>query len=301
MKKFTLNETDLRYMIHRAINEIISLEGEGEVQYPSDRYYFDSGWDRDKYKDNPFTAEGPVGKGFEKFVSELQNYVQQKMETPNRYDEYVQRAQERLDEYLEMQKADFERLMRKNPEWAERVVNRNQKRPQIYTWIPGTAERITIDIPEYLHSFQKSYKKYKAEDYEKLVGDLEGAKRGREKEEKYRMSDLRIEIDMPAESEGSGSFGRKTWRDYGQIAPPTKTVRIDPENVEASAAKAWDIFNEYASQTKEVIGWWAWQWSTFPPTIKPILTPEVGKIISDVHDDINRFYSSYGPGDYVGD
>ena len=53
MKKFTLNETDLRYMIHRAINEIISLEGEGEVQYPSDRYYFDSGWDRDKYKDNP--------------------------------------------------------------------------------------------------------------------------------------------------------------------------------------------------------------------------------------------------------
>lgn len=300
MKKFTLNETDLRYMIHRTINEIMSLEGDGETQYPSDRYYFDSGWDRNKYKDNPFTAEGPVGKGFEKFVSELQNYVQQKMETPNRYDEYIQRAQEKLDEFLEMQKADFERLMRKNPEWAENIANRNRKKPQTYTWIPGTSERITIDIPEYLHSFQKSYKKYRAEDYEKLVGALEGAKHSREYEEKYRSSGLKIVVEMPGESEGD-SLSRKTWRDMAQIAPPAKAVRIDPENVEAAAAEAWDIFNEYASQNKEVIGWWAWQWSTFPPTIKPILTPEVGKIISDVHDDINRFYSSYGPGDYVGD
>jgi hypothetical protein len=300
MKKFTLNETDLRYMIHRAINEIISLEGEGEDQYPSDRYYFDSGWDRNKYKDNPFTAEGPVGKGFEKFVSELQDYVQQKMETPNRYDEYIRRCQERLDEYLEMQKADFERLTRKNPEWAERIVRRNQEKSQTYTWLPGTAERITIAIPEYLHSFQKNYKKYKAEDYEKLVGGLEAAKRDREREEKYRSSGLRIVVEMPGESEGN-SLSRRTWRDMAQIQPPAKAVRIDPENIEASAAEAWDIFNEYASQTKEVIGWWAWQWSTFPPTIKPILTPEVGKIISDTHDDISRFYSSYGPGDYVGD
>ena len=287
-------------MIHRAINEIISLEGEGEDQYPSDRYYFGSGWDKSKYNDNPFTAEGPVGKGFEKFVSELQNYVQQQMETPNRHDEYVQKAQERLDEYLEMQKADFERLARKNPEWAELIVKRNQKKPQTYIWLSGTAGRITIDIPEYLHSFQKNYKKYNAEDYEKIVGDLESAKRGREREEKYRSSGLKIVVEMPGESEGN-SLSRRTWRDMGQIAPPAKAVRIDPENVEASAAEAWDIFNEYASQTKEVIGWWAWQWSTFPPTIRPILTPEVGKIISDVHDDISRFYSSYRPGDYVGD
>ena len=126
----------------------------------------------------------------------------------------------------------------------------------------------------------------------------------REKYEKskdsFLLRDFKIIVEMPCERNTVGPFERG-WRDYAQVAPPKKTVKVDPENFEEGIREAWDIFNEYASRTPEVIGWWAWQWSSFPPTLKPILTPKVGKLISGEEDNIRSFYSSYKPGDYVGD
>lgn len=303
MKKITLNEADLRYMIHKAINEVMSLEGEDETQYPSDRYYYGSGWDKSKYDDNPFTAEGPVGKGFEAFAKELKAYIEEKVSKPLPEERYLQSEQERLEEYLAMQKADFERIARKNPEVAARIESRNREKGSIRVWIydMGVEDSPVVEVPPYLHSFRKNYKEYKREDFEKLVAGVERAKESL-KRAQNRRNNMIIAIDMPREEGKNGDlFGRSRWSDFAQLAPKQKAVRIDLNDIEGSAAKAWDIFNEYASQTKEVIGWWAWQWSTFPPTIKPILAPEVGKIISGEEDNIRRFYSSYRSGDYVGD
>ena len=87
---------------------------------------------------------------------------------------------------------------------------------------------------------------------------------------------------------------------FGGFKPNGETFPIDPDNIEDAAKKAWDAFNEYARRTPEVIGWHLWSWSTFEPTLKPILTPEVGKEISDESDKIAAYYGGPG-GHWTGD
>ena len=104
---------------------------------------------------------------------------------------------------------------------------------------------------------------------------------------------------MPTGTQNKDSmWANYGWRRYAQSGPNTAEISIDPENIEASAEEAWSIFADYAERTPEVIGWFVWQWSTFPVTLKPILTPEVGEIIMDENDKIQRFYDSLS---YKGD
>ena len=103
---------------------------------------------------------------------------------------------------------------------------------------------------------------------------------------------LNMSVVMPSED------GHHSWRDYVQFAAPKKRFQIDPENVEGSAKQAWNTFNDYASNVDGVIGWYLWHNRPFDLELRPILTPEIGEMIDDEGDNIQRFYDSLG---YKGD
>lgn len=102
---------------------------------------------------------------------------------------------------------------------------------------------------------------------------------------------MKIRVEMP-NGDKDPFWGDSGWRRYANTKCKGETIPIDPENIEEAAKKAWDIFNEYASRTPEVVGWHLWSWSTFEPTLKPILNPEAGTEISDEGQRISDFYSS---------
>lgn len=278
-KMIRLNESDLKHMVRRVVNEILSMEGgEDSAQYPGDRYYYDGGFANGDQRpakansDNPFTAEGAVGENYDEFVSQIQEYVDKKMEE---YESRKGRAQRAFDNFLKGAEERHGRLSRKTQKShelknRERNMGRGTNHPEFLR--PGGTDQT-------YHDMLKAKIESEAED-----------------NKNWLQNELRIEIEMPnGESRPSG------WKEYVQVAPPTKAVWIDPDNVEEACRKAWQLFNDYASRTDGVVGWWLWQWSTFKPTMKPILSPEIGKIMQDEDDAIGRFYASYGPGDYVGD
>ena len=283
-KIFKLNETDLRRMVHSVINEIMSMEGEGEQpQYEGDRYYFDAGFGNGNerpYKadnDNPFTAEGAVGQNYEEFVSQLQEYVNQKLQE---FESRKGRIQKAFDNWLAIAKERHGKFTRPTQQKHERQVKWDNERR-------GTS------YPDFLKPGGFDYSMH-----DRYLKDIE---REEEDNKKWLANELRIDVDMPDGNKEPGAvFGRK-WGDFAQIAPKRKTFQIDPNNVEEAAQQAWNLFNEYASRVKEVVGWWMWQWSTFNPAIKPILTPEVGAEIEHVADEIRDYYASKRSGEYCGD
>lgn len=105
-------------------------------------------------------------------------------------------------------------------------------------------------------------------------------------------NELKIAIEMP-----KGEDGWKRYA-YTKIDSEVVKIQINPENVEESVRKAWSIFNTYAKNTPEVIGWYLWKWSEFPPTIWPILKPEIGQEITGEGDKIRDYYDK---SKYTGD
>ena len=273
MKKIRLNESDLRYMVRKAINEVLAYEGEEEPAH--DKYYFRCGWDASYGGSNKLSGEGPVGENYEVFLSAIQEYVTKKME------EFASRkgmSQRAMDAWLKRAQEIHGRYTPKTQRSHEmRVRGDNKARGKNY--------------PEYLRPGGSDY--YRYDEYlDDIEHEVENNKRWLERE-------LCITVEMPTGEKDPNNFWvRGGWKDYANSAPKAVTVNIDPENIEEAVQKAWDAFNAYAEKTPEVIGWFLWSWSTFTPTLKPILTPEVGKEIEDESDKIQRFYDSLS---YKGD
>lgn len=267
-KMIRLNESDLRHMVRRVVNEILSMEGD---EAGHDKYYFRCGWSNDS--SNRFDVEGAVGENYEGFVKALQEYVVKKTDE---YEKKKGQWQLSFDHWLERAKERHGRYTRKTQKSHEMQIRRvNQAR--------GT------NYPEYLNPGGSDYYLY-----DRYLQDIANED---EDLKKWLQRDLIVSVDMPVGDHDS-AWGTPGWRRYAQMGPKSKAFPIDPENVEASAKMAWDLFNEYAAQTPEVVGWFLWSWSTFQPTIRPILSPEVGQEISDEGDKISRFYDSLG---YKGD
>ncbi len=267
-KKIRLTESDLRYMVRKAVNEILSMEG-GEDS--KDRYYFGDGWNRRNDLNNPFTAEGAVGENFEEFVSQLQEYVDKKIEE---YKQRKGRIQKALDNFLKNTEERHKRYSRQTQRKHEAAVRfDNRRRGTNYPEFlkPGGG------IDYYL--------------YDKYMKDIENEE---EDNKRWLANELKIVVEMP-------SGAKESWEHYALIAPPEKSFPINPDNVEESAKQAWELFNMYAKQTHEVIGWYLWQWSTFKPTIRPILTPEVGEKIQRTSDEVSAYYDSKPSGGFTGD
>ena len=275
MNKIRLTESDIKYMIHKAINEVMAYEEDVATGPAHDKYYFRCGWDKSYGGSNPFTAEGPVGENFEEFVSQLQQYVDMKLQ---QYEERKGRTQRALDAFLKKAQERHGKFTKPTQRRHEMMVRSDNK------------SRST-SYPEFLKPGGSDYYLY-----DRYLKDIESEE---EDNKRWLAHELRIEIEMPTGSQNKDSmWGNYGWRRYAQSGSKSTVISIDPENVEASAEEAWSIFADYAEQTPEVIGWFVWQWSTFPVTLKPILTPEVGEIIMDENDKIQRFYDSLS---YKGD
>ena len=269
MNKIRLTESDIKYMIRKAINEVMAYEGDEATSSAHDKYYFDCGWDKSNDGRNPFTAEGPVGENFDEFVEQLKEYVDNKMQE---YEKRKGRAQGAMDAFLK-------KAQERHGKFAKSIQRKHEMT------VRGDNDRRSTSYPEFLKPGGNDYSLY--DTYLKNVESEE------ENNKRWLAHELKIAIEMPTGAENKGSIlGDYGWKRYAQISPKTTMVSIDPENIEASAEKAWSIFANYAEQTPEVIGWFVWQWSTFPITLRPILTPEVGEVIMGETDNIQKFYDS---------
>ena len=275
MNKIRLTESDIKYMIRKAINEVMAYEEDAPTGPAHDKYYFDCGWDKSYGGSNPFTAEGPVGENFDEFVGQLKEYVDSKLQE---YEERKGRTRRALDAFL-----------KKAQERHGKFTKSTQRKHEMM--VRGDNDSRSTSYPEYLKPGGSDYYLY-----DRYLKDIESEE---EDNKKWLARELRIAIEMPTGTQDKDSmWGDYGWRRYAQSSPKATVVSIDPENIEASAEEAWSIFTDYAEQTPEVIGWFLWQWSTFPVTLKPILTPEVGEIITGESDKIQRFYDSLS---YKGD
>ncbi len=275
MNKIRLTESDIKYMIRKAINEVMAYEEDAATGPAHDKYYFDCGWDKSYGGSNPFTAEGPVGENFDEFVGQLKEYVDNKLQE---YEERKGRAQRALDSFLKIAQ-----------ERHGRCTKPTQRRHEMM--VRGDNNRRSTNYPEFLKPGGNDY-----DLYDRYLKNIESEE---EDNKRWLAHELKIAIEMPTGAQDKGSiWGDYGWRRYAQSSPKATVVSIDPENIEASAEKAWSIFADYAKQTPEVIGWFLWQWSTFPVTLRPILTPEVGEIIMGETDKIQKFYDSLS---YKGD
>ena len=275
MARIRLTENDLKRMVRNVVNEVL-LHENVEVGVPGhDKYYFRCGWDSSYGGSNPFTAEGPTGGNFESLVEQMQKYVDGKLQE---YEERKGMSQRALDAHLasaQSRHGKFSRTTQRNHEFKMKMKNK----------MYGTS------YPEYFHPGGHDERMY-----DRYTKDIENEA---ENNKRWLEGELEINVELPTGDKNPNSFwGDYGWKRYAQSGPDSKTIKIDPNNVEASVKQAWDIFNEYAQRTPEVIGWFLWQWSVFRPTIRPILTPEVGEIIEGESDKISRFYNSLG---YKGD
>ena len=278
MKKIRLNESDLRYMIRRAINEVMAFEGEDDTKPQGKNLYFGSGDDPTYGGSNKLSGEGGVGENFEEFLSVIQEYTAKKME------EFAGRkgiAQRRLDNWLKAAQGYHGRYSKQTQRKHEAQVRRDNE-------YRGTK------YPEYLKPGGGDY--YLHDMYSK---DIETED---EDNKRWLESQLYIIVEMPTgEKDPNDFWDQGGWRRFANESPKSEIVKIDPENVEESAKEAFSLFTEYAKRTPEVVGWYLWSWSTFGPHMKPILNPEAGDQIRGGQRDIENFYASYKPGDYVGD
>ena len=284
MKKIRLNESDLKYMIRKAVNEVLAYEGEDGGKPEHDRYYFGGGWEKPSGESNPFTAEGSVGDGFEEFAGELKSYIEEELNKPNLAAEWCKKARAEFEEFLAKEEALFKKRDARSPGYGDYIKRYNEEYP--IRRIHNGHDYVEVEFPSYIINRKK---------FEELATRVAHSESSYEYYEERRKHKI-IAVEMPKPE--SGGMLDKGWRDFAQVSPRTKGVRIDFDDIEGSAAKAWDIFNNYASQTPEVIGWYLWRWSTFPPTLRPILTPEVGEEISGESRKISDFYNSL---DYKGD
>ena len=277
-KIIKLTESDLRHMVRKTINEMMAMEGGEEPQYPGDRYYFNGGFAKGNSRPpkagyyNPFTAEGGIGEGYEELVSQLQEYVSKTLEEMEGRKGAAQRAFDNFLKSAEKRHGSFSRNTQREHERKNRLRN-------------GWSGK---NYPEYLHPSghdQHSYDRYLAA----IANEDNDNKRWLE-------SKLRLEVEMPI-----GGTNVRFWGDYALSRPTTKTFSINPENVEDAVKQAMAEFNSYAEQVPEVIGWWLWSCTGFPPTIMPILTPDVGSKIERVAAEVRDYYDSKPSGGYTGD
>lgn len=277
MKKIRLNEADLRYMIRKAVNEVLAYEGQDDAQSKGRNYYFGSGDDPTYGGNNKLSGEGGVGENFEEFLSVIQEYTAKKME------EFAGRkgiAQRELDSWLKA-------CQRYHGMYSKQTQRKHEAQVRRDNEYHGTK------YPEYLKPGGGDYYMH-----DRLTKDIENED---EDNKRWLERELRIVVEMPTGEKNPNNYWTQGgWRRFANESPEAKVVKIDPENVEESAKEAFSLFTEYAKRTPEVVGWYLWSWSTFGPTMKPILTPEVGKEISDEGDKIAAYYS--GPsGSWTGD
>jgi hypothetical protein len=270
-KAIRLNESDLRHMVRKVVNEVMTYEGDGPMAPAHDKYYFKNGWQN--RSDNRFKCEGAVGENFEGFIADIKKYVERTLEE---FEQKKGSSQRAMDSWLATAK-----------ERHGRYTKPTQKKHELQ--VRGVNKFRGTNYPEYLKPGGSDYYLY-----DRYMKDIEGET---EFNKRWLDRQLRLSVDMPTEDHNS-SWGSPGWKRYAQMAAKSKTFQIDPANIEGSAKEAWDLFNEYASQTPEVIGWFLWSWSAFEPTLMPILNSEVGQEISDEDERISKFYDSLG---YKGD
>lgn len=272
MKKIRLNEADLRYMIRKAINEVMAYEGDDSAEPVRDKYYFRDGWKKASGPGYKLSAEGAVGEGYDEYLADLTQFIQSVMNKPSRVPSIERNFKSWLAGREEAAKTGS-RYMKSKIRQEQLIYNKDGK------------------YPEYLS--KKDMRVY--DDWLKRIE--EGPNWDKFDRDLY----MKIRVDEPTGEKNPNSFWDfGGWARYANSKPNGETFPIDPDNIEDAAKKAWDAFNEYARRTPEVIGWHLWSWSTFEPTLKPILTPEVGKEISDESDKIAAYYGGPG-GHWTGD